>query len=249
MRLNPIFDPPCLASPRCRRSRSALLVPLLVMVGLLGWTPPTQAGSSAGTSGEKDSVISEIDAFIARNPVDKSVHRWRTKLKKPPVLHFDPDKTYTWKLDTNVGEIRFRLLPEVAPMHVSSTIYLTRLGFYDKLLFHRVIKGFMAQGGDPLGNGRGGPGYRFAGEFDDAAVHDAPGILSMANSGPGTDGSQFFITFRATPSLNNRHTVYGKAESQESLETIRKMEALGRPRDPAPPTRPLFIRSASILIE
>ncbi|HEB91739.1 MAG TPA: peptidylprolyl isomerase, partial [Deltaproteobacteria bacterium] len=152
-------------------------------------------------------------------------------------------------LDTNVGEIRFRLLPEVAPMHVSSTIYLTRLGFYDKLLFHRVIKGFMAQGGDPLGNGRGGPGYRFAGEFDDTAVHDAPGILSMANSGPGTDGSQFFITFRATPSLNNRHTVYGKAESQESLETIRKMEALGRPRDPAPPTRPLFIRSASILIE
>jgi peptidyl-prolyl cis-trans isomerase B (cyclophilin B) len=107
----------------------------------------------------------------------------------------------------------------------------------------------MAQGGDPLGNGRGGPGYKYAGEFSPTALHDSSGILSMANSGPGTDGSQFFITFKATPMLNNRHTVFGKADSEESLATIKAMEALGRMRDPAPPTEPLFIKKATIVIE
>lgn len=196
-----------------------------------------------------DPVIAEIDAFIAKNPVDKSLAQWQTRVKKPPVLKFDPAKTYTWKLDTNLGEIRFRLFDDVAPVHVSSTIYLTRLGYFDSLKFHRVIKGFMAQGGDPLGNGRGGPGYRFDGEFDPKVTHDSAGILSMANSGPGTDGSQFFITFRDTPGLNNRHTIYGKAESEESLKTIRAIEALGQAQDPAPPLKPIFIKSATILID
>lgn len=196
-----------------------------------------------------DPVIAEIDAFIRAHPVDKSVRRWRTKLQKPPLLKFDPAKTYTWKLDTNVGEIRFRMFDDIAPMHVSSTLYLTRLGYFDTLKFHRVISGFMAQGGDPLGNGRGGPGYRFAGEFDPKVVHDSAGLLSMANSGPRTDGSQFFITFRETPQLDGRHTIYGKAESKESLETLDAIEALGRPRDPAPPLKPLYIKTATILIE
>jgi peptidyl-prolyl cis-trans isomerase B (cyclophilin B) len=198
---------------------------------------------------EKDPVIAQIDAFILEHPVDKTASRWRTNLKKPPILKFDPAKTYTWKLETNVGEIRFKMLDDIAPMHVSSTIYLTRLGYYDTLKFHRVISGFMAQGGDPLGNGRGGPGYRFAGEFDPRVVHDSAGLLSMANSGPGTDGSQFFITFSPTPGLNNRHTIYGKAESKESMKTLDAMEALGRSRDPAPPLGPLFIKTATILIE
>jgi cyclophilin family peptidyl-prolyl cis-trans isomerase len=197
----------------------------------------------------KDPVVAQIDEFILEHPVDKSNKRWRTKLKKPPILKFDPKKTYTWKLDTNVGVISFRLFDDIAPMHVSSTLYLTRLGFYDTLKFHRVISGFMAQGGDPLGNGRGGPGYKFSGEFDPKAVHDSAGLLSMANSGPGTDGSQFFITFRDTPALNNRHTIYGKAESKESIKTLEAMEALGRPRDPAPPLKPLFIKTATIVIE
>ena len=247
MSSDPLFRKSSTPGHRFRPSRLMGLVLGLCALAfaLQGFEGPARADEPA----TKDAAIEKIDAFIARNPVDKSANRWRTKLKKPPLLEFDPGKTYTWKLDTNVGEIRFRLFPEVAPMHVSSTIYLTRLGFYDKLMFHRVITGFMAQGGDPLGNGRGGPGYRFAGEFDGKTLHDAPGILSMANSGPGTDGSQFFITFRATPALNGRHTVYGKAESQESMATIQKMEALGRPRDPAPPTKPLYIRTATIIIE
>jgi cyclophilin family peptidyl-prolyl cis-trans isomerase len=108
-----------------------------------------------------------------------------------------------------VGDIEIRLMPDVAPRHVTSTVYLTKLGFYDDTLFHRVIPGFMAQGGDPLGQGSGGPGYEYDGEFDPKVKHDKPGRLSMANRGPGTDGSQFFLTFEATPWLDGKHTPRG----------------------------------------
>jgi cyclophilin family peptidyl-prolyl cis-trans isomerase len=225
---------------------SLVLVALFALIMGRG-VQSANAEETAATG--KDPAITQIDEFIREHPVDKSAKRWRTKLEKPPILKFDPKKTYTWKLQTNVGEIRFRLFDDIAPMHVSSTIYLTRLGYYDTLKFHRVISGFMAQGGDPLGNGRGGPGYKFSGEFDPKVVHDSAGLLSMANSGPGTDGSQFFITFRDTPALNNRHTIYGKADSEESMKTLEAMDALGRPRDPAPPLKPLFIKTATILIE
>ncbi len=208
---------------------------------------PRAEAEGAKTAG--DPLVNEIDAFIAKNPVDKSNSRWRTRLKKPPIFKFDPAKTYTWKLETNLGEMRFELLDDVAPMHASSTLYLTRLGFYDTLKFHRVITGFMAQGGDPLGSGRGNPGYRFSGEFDPSVTHDTPGLLSMANAGPGTDGSQFFITFKATHNLDNRHTIYGKAVGEDSMKTIRDIEALGQPRDPAPPKKPIYIKKATILIE
>jgi peptidylprolyl isomerase len=111
-------------------------------------------------------------------------------------------------------------------MHATSTIYLTKLGFYDDLIFHRVIYKFMAQGGDPLGNGRGDPGYKYAGEFDGTLSHDKPGLLSMANSGPNTDGSQFFLTFAATPWLDGKHTIFG--EVVEGLDnTLPAIESLG----------------------
>ena len=221
-----------------------LLLTATLCVGC-GQTPANAADEQA----VMDSAIQGIDEFIATQPIDREQSRWRTKLAKPPKLKFDPKKTYSWKIETNVGTIVFELLTGVAPMHASSTIYLTRLGFYDSLKFHRVITGFMAQGGDPLGNGRGGPGYKYRGEFSPNALHDKPGTLSMANAGPGTDGSQFFITFRPTPQLNNRHTVFGRAVGAESEKTMRAMEALGRPRDPAPPIEPIFIKRATILIE
>jgi peptidyl-prolyl cis-trans isomerase B (cyclophilin B) len=117
------------------------------------------------------------------------------------------------------------LMPTVAPMHVTSTIYLTRLGFYDGLSFHRVIDGFMAQGGCPEGRGTGGPGYQYGGEFDPSARHDRPGLLSMANAGPGTDGSQFFITFLPTPHLDDKHSLFGAVV--EGMETLKALEAKG----------------------
>jgi cyclophilin family peptidyl-prolyl cis-trans isomerase len=240
------------STPFGRASRPALrLFGLLALVLLLGWSASIASAEEAAEEKKgSDLAIEQIDAFIAANPVNKQVIGWRVHLKKPPLLKFDPKKTYTWKLETSVGEVRFKLLDKVAPMHVSSTIYLTRLGYYNNLKFHRVIAGFMAQGGDPQGNGRGGPGYKYDGEFDDAVVHDSGGKLSMANSGPGTDGSQFFITFKATPHLDGKHTIFGEAEPGESMKTIEKMEALGRQgRGPSTPLEPILIKSATILIE
>ena len=103
--------------------------------------------------------------------------------------------------------------------------FLTDVGFYDDVVFHRIIPGFMAQGGDPTGTGRGGPGYRYAGEFDGTTSHDKPGLLSMANAGPGTDGSQFFITFVPTQYLDGKHTIFGEIVSGE--ETLAMLEAAG----------------------
>ena len=201
------------------------------------------------TAAPTDPAMKAIDAFILADPVDRTRPRWKTRLKRPPRVRFDPSKKYVWRLQTSQGEMRFRLLPEVAPMHVGSTIYLTRLGFYDSLTFHRVIQGFMAQGGDPLGNGRGGPGYQYAGEFGRSARHDEPGILSMANAGPNTDGSQFFVTFKATPALDDRHTVFGRADGKETLATIRRIESLGQRREPGRPSEPIVIERATIVIE
>jgi len=207
-------------------------------------------GANAGENAPAaDPLIAAIDDAIKAAAVDKQNPQWRTALRVPPKFSFDPAKTYFWKLHTNQGEILIRMLPGVAPIHVGIAFYLTRLGFYDGLGFHRVIKGFMAQGGDPLGTGTGSPGFRYFGEFDPKVVHDGPGILSMANAGPGTDGSQFFITFAATRALDGRHTIYGKAEPGASFETLKKIEALGKPMDPARPTSPIVIERATILIE
>jgi peptidylprolyl isomerase len=176
---------------------------------------------------QADPAIKQTDEFIAKQQVNTEDSKWKTQLTKPELVEFTQGKDYFWDLHTNQGDISIKLLPDTAPMHVSSTIYLTKLGFYDDLIFHRVIPGFMAQGGDPLGTGRGNPGYKYAGEFSkDSAVHDKPGILSMANSGPNTDGSQFFITFKATPFLNGRHTVFG--EVVKGLDhSLPQIEALG----------------------
>lgn len=152
---------------------------------------------------------------------------WKLKLKKPELMKFDSDKDYFWILDTNKGTIRIKLMPDVAPMHVTSTIFLTKKGFYDGITFHRVIPGFMAQGGCPLGTGRGGPGYKYGGEFKPNVKHDRPYLLSMANGGPGTDGSQFFLTFKATPWLDGKHTIFGEIVAGQDV--MKKLEAAGSP--------------------
>ena len=128
----------------------------------------------------------------------------------PPNMVIDPKKNYTATIVTPKGDIVVQLFASEAPKTVNNFVFLARDGFYDGVTFHRVIKGFMAQGGDPTGTGRGGPGYRFADEFHPRLRHDGPGILSMANAGPGTNGSQFFITHAATPHLDKKHTVFGK---------------------------------------
>ena len=173
--------------------------------------------------------------------IDKSDPDWKSNLQPPELMSFEPGQEIIWKLETNVGDMRFKLLSDIAPMHVTSTVYLTKLGFYDDVIFHRVINGFMAQGGDPLGIGRGGPGYQYDGEFSREASHDRRGLLSMANRGPGTDGSQFFITFIPTPSLDGKHTIFGELISGK--KTLAELEKRGS-RSGATSERLLIVRAS-----
>ena len=123
-------------------------------------------------------------------------------------------------METNKGTIRLNLYPDETPMTVANFVNLAQRGFYDGLSFHRVIEDFMIQGGCPQGTGTGGPGYRFADEFVDSLRHDAPGKFSMANAGPGTNGSQFFITHVPTPWLDNAHTIFGAVEGDDDQAVV-----------------------------
>jgi cyclophilin family peptidyl-prolyl cis-trans isomerase len=129
---------------------------------------------------------------------------------KPPEMAIDSKKSYTAVLHTDQGEITVKLFADKTPRTVNNFVFLARQGFYDGTIFHRVISNFMAQGGDPTGTGSGGPGYHFSDEFNPQLRHDKPGVLSMANAGPNTNGSQFFITFEPTPWLDGKHSVFGQ---------------------------------------
>lgn len=129
-------------------------------------------------------------------------------------------------IKTSLGNIRIELFPDEVPKTVENFAALSRKGFYDGLIFHRVIPRFMIQTGDPTGTGRGGPGYQFKDEFHPSLRHDRPGVLSMANAGPNTNGSQFFITEAATPWLDNRHSVFGRVI--EGLEIVSKIASVPR---------------------
>ncbi|MBO9339185.1 peptidylprolyl isomerase [Chloroflexus sp. MS-CIW-1] len=128
----------------------------------------------------------------------------------PPPMQIDVSKTYRVTMETTRGTIELDLYPQHAPLTVNNFVFLVREGFYDGLTFHRVIKDFVIQGGDPTGRGSGGPGYRFRDEvIGNPLTHEA-GVISMANAGPNTNGSQFFITHTPQPHLNGRHTVFGR---------------------------------------
>jgi cyclophilin family peptidyl-prolyl cis-trans isomerase len=151
---------------------------------------------------------------------------------KAPDMVIDPKKNYQATFKTDAGDFTVQLFADKAPVTVNNFVFLARDGFYNEVIFHRVIKGFMAQGGDPTGTGMGGPGYKFKDEFHPSLRHEGPGILSMANAGPGTNGSQFFITFVPTPHLDNKHTIFGKViEGMEIVNSIKERD----PRDSKQP--------------
>jgi len=185
----------------------------------------------------------ELENFTSSKKIDTSKPGWKSGLPAPPEADFSGEKV-GWNLQTNLGDIGIRLMPEVAPRHVTSTVYLTTLGFYDDVVFHRIIPEFMAQGGDPTGTGSGGPGYQYEGEFDSSVKHDRPGLLSMANAGPGTDGSQFFLTFVPTPWLDGKHTIFGEVTA--GMDVVQALEQKGSPS--GRPTADLMIQKATIEI-
>jgi peptidyl-prolyl cis-trans isomerase B (cyclophilin B) len=146
---------------------------------------------------------------------------------KPFDMKIDPTKKYTATLETNRGSIVVQLYAAQAPRTVNNFVCLAEDGFYDGVTFHRVIKDFMIQGGDPTGTGRGGPGYTFKDEFDPGLKHNHPGVLSMANAGPNTNGSQFFITHVATSWLDGKHSVFGQVSNgQEVVDSIEQGDVI-----------------------
>ena len=153
---------------------------------------------------------------------------------EPPPFVIEEDGVYFAVLETAKGDITVELFADRTPITVNNFVYLARSGFYDGTTFHRVIPDFMAQAGDPAGTGRGGPGYRFEDEFISNLGFDEPGLLAMANAGPGTNGSQFFLTHVETPHLNQRHTIFGKIVGGMDVLlgiTVRDPQSSGQPGD------------------
>jgi len=214
-----------------------------------GKDDPIKFGPEAPAPQVGADPITENKTFIAEQisagTLNKRAIGWRTQLPMFKSLTFDPNKTYLWHLDTSAGKMTFKFMPDIAPNHVSNFIYLSELDYFNGLDFHRVISRFMAQGGCPLGNGRGNPGYKFGSEVSDDVIHDRSGLLSMANAGQGTDGSQFFITFTEAPGLDGKHTIF--AEIIDGKSTVLRLESLAskNPQDTAP-TKEIIIRSARV---
>ena len=149
------------------------------------------------------------------------------RYSKPFDFKIDPANKYSAALETNRGTIVLELYAAQAPRTVNNFVCLAEDGYYDGVTFHRVIPDFMIQGGDPTGTGRGGPGYTFKDEFDPKLKHDGPGVLSMANAGPNTNGSQFFITHVPTPWLDGKHSVFGRVISgQDVVDTIEQGDVI-----------------------
>ena len=173
---------------------------------------------------------------------DGDVSADKKKYDKPPEMKIDKEKSYTATIETDAGTMVAELYPKLAPQTVNSFVFLAREGFYEGVIFHRVIPGFMIQGGDPTGTGEGGPGYELKAEFNDTP-HDR-GILSMARTAdPDSAGSQFFVMHGRAPHLDNQYTVFGKVT--KGVETIEKI--VTAPRDAEDrPTEPVKIKKVTI---
>ncbi len=171
---------------------------------------------TAGCTGRRESLRLPPEAWMAAAEGEKE-----TQEKEMAAM-----KTTKIKIETTLGTIHAELYPEEAPKTVENFVKLAKKDFYDGIIFHRVIPGFMVQTGDPTGTGRGGPGYQFEDEFSDKLRHDRPGILSMANAGPNTNGSQFFITVAATPWLDNKHAIFGRVT--EGMDVVQQIVQVSR---------------------
>lgn len=154
---------------------------------------------------------------------------------KAPPLTIDVSARYTATIRTNLGPMVIELFAAQAPITVNSFIFLANEGFYDGIIFHRVIPSFMIQGGDPTGTGTAGPGYQFQDEFDPNLTFAQAGILAMANSGPATNGSQFFVTTVPTPHLNGAHTIFGKIIEGQNIADAISLTATGAGGRPITP--------------
>lgn len=190
----------------------------VLIIALIVWQvwPDAEAEPSADSTGA--TALDGERPLAALTPAERNNY-----FNAPPAMTIDTSKEYEAIVTTSKGEMRIRLFDDEAPVTVNNFVYLANQGFYDGTIFHRVLENFMAQAGDPTGTGSGGPGYQFEDEFDDSLSFDRRGLLAMANAGPGTNGSQFFITFNAEGSahLTGAHTIFGELiEGDDVLSAI-----------------------------
>ncbi|MCC5849410.1 MAG: peptidylprolyl isomerase [Verrucomicrobia bacterium] len=229
-------------------------LPLLLSLSLLFLSTPlfAEEASDASPDNAHENAIDQLRTFIEAQKesgaIDLEKANWKTSLPKFPDVGFDAGGTYVWVIETSEGTLRADLNHEVAPEHVRNVLYLSLLGFYDGLNFHRIIPGFMAQGGCPEGRGTGNPGYSLQLEVNRSALHDKPGVLSMARSqNPNSAGSQFFITFGRTPQLDMQYSVFGQVV--DGLDVVGKLEAAGNPNprsNGVPPLKNITIDRATV---
>ena len=205
----------------------AMIFLLLAMMSCVLQTPEAEPTAPAATA-ESAQPTAAAPQSAASGPIPTVAHTptltagsggISRQFAAPPPLVLDPNTDYIADFRTNQGNFRVKLFTAQAPITVNNFVFLAQNDFYDGLVFHRVIENFMIQGGDPTGTGGGGPGYQFQDEIVPGLVFDAPGKLAMANSGPGTNGSQFFITVAATDWLNGNHTIFGEVVENMSVVT------------------------------
>ena len=222
------------------------VVVMLLLAACAPAATPTQPGEvvepyGEGTTGPLPTPALSLPTEEGAAPETTAAAGAPMQFSEPPAMTIDPTKFYIATLKTAKGDIVVELLADKAPLTVNSFVFLAREGYYDGTTFHRVLDNFMAQGGDPTGTGSGGPGYQFADEISPDLTFDQPGLLAMANSGPGTNGSQFFITFVPTPHLNGKHTIFGRV-----LSGMEVAQSLTR-RDPN--TGPTFQGDELVTVE
>lgn len=178
------------------------------VVALLAWLVFRETGDSAGTG----TVLTGERPLATLPPEQRNSY-----YAAYPAMSLEAGREYVANFITEKGDIRVRLFADEAPLAVNNFIFLSQQGYFDNTSFHRVMAGFMAQGGDPTGTGQGGPGYSFVDEVDTGRVFDRGGLLAMANAGANTNGSQFFITFDPTPHLNGNHTIFGEVVAGQDV--------------------------------
>jgi cyclophilin family peptidyl-prolyl cis-trans isomerase len=225
-----------------------LIVLIVLMAGSLFYiytrnSSDTTAGNMQGAGGlDTDLTTDNLDRLT---PPEENIEDMNTRYNTPPEMQIDANKDYKAVINTNRGRITVDLFEKDSPVTVNNFVFLARDGFYEGTIFHRVISGFMIQGGDPLGNGTGGPGYSFNDEFNSREL--VQGSLAMANAGPNTNGSQFFIvTADSTPWLDGKHTNFGQVT--EGLDIVMGIEKV--PTDSQDkPLEPVVIESVTIIEE
>ena len=243
----------------------ALLIALMVFAGCVLPTPSPEATTPSGqdssaTAAEETTEATPAAQAATATPagpassptaeppptptIVSAREASRTQYSSPPAMALETASDYFAEFRTNYGNFRVDLLETETPVTVNNFVFLARQGYYDGLTFHRVIENFMIQGGDPTGTGAGGPGYKFQDEIVAGLVFDSPGKLAMANAGPGTNGSQFFVTTVPTPHLNGAHTIFGVVvDGQAVVDAISRVTTDARNR----PLQQALIESIDIL--